>query len=139
MDPLSITASILTLLSTVGAVLKGLEHLRSRMNPGAEFLTLMNSVSSRLDHPLRADLTVDKVTDVQATLITVRDCTETLKNSKAPAAQQSYQNLPNAVNKVQISLDRLVDFIRDSFLRKENRLSRLSLNESKKKKVARAS
>jgi len=44
MDPLSVIASIITLLSTVGVALKGLEHLRSRMNPDVEFLTLMNSV-----------------------------------------------------------------------------------------------
>ncbi|PVH95268.1 hypothetical protein DM02DRAFT_164821 [Periconia macrospinosa] len=119
MDPLSITASILTVLATAGAVLKELEHLRSRMNPDAEFLTLMNSV-----------------TDLQATLIIVRDCADTLKNSKAPAAQQSYRDLPYAIDKVQAPLDRLVDFIRGSLLRKGNRKSRLSLSESKKRKLS---
>ena len=73
---------------------------------------------------------------MQVTLTTVRDCADTLRNSKAPAAQQSYRNLPYAIDRVQVSLDRLVDFIRESLLRKGNRKSRLGLSESKKRKLS---
>jgi hypothetical protein len=45
MDPLSVTASIVTLLTVAGKAHKELEQLRLRMDPSAELLMFMNSVS----------------------------------------------------------------------------------------------
>jgi hypothetical protein len=73
------------------------------------------------------------MTDLQGTLITVRDCADMLKNSNRPAAQQSYRNLPPVINRIQTAMDGLVDFIQDKLLRKGKGLARLSLSERKKK------
>jgi hypothetical protein len=45
MDPLSVSASILTLLSAAQSVLNGLESLRALGNAPAELLKLLNEVS----------------------------------------------------------------------------------------------
>jgi len=44
MDPLSVTASIITLITATGSVLQHLESVKSRMNPYAELLAIMNTV-----------------------------------------------------------------------------------------------
>jgi len=87
-------------ICAVGAVLRELECLRSRINPGAEFLSLMNVVRG-CSPKIYSSLNRGQVTDMQTTLISVRDCIEALENSKAPAARQSYQDLPDAVDQVQ--------------------------------------
>jgi len=73
---------------------------------------------------------------MQATIIILRDSVNALRDSKAPAAQRSYQDLPCAIDKAQVSLDQLVDFIQTSVLRKGKGVSRLSLHESKRKRLA---
>jgi hypothetical protein len=44
MDPLSVTASIVTLITFSGSILKHLESVKSRMDPYAELLAIMNTV-----------------------------------------------------------------------------------------------
>lgn len=72
---------------------------------------------------------------MQATLTIVRDCEEALRNSGTAAAQRSYQSLPSTIDKVQKSLDQLVDFARAKLLKNENKLSRLGLSEKNKNRL----
>jgi hypothetical protein len=44
MDPLSVTATVLTLITFAGSILKQLEYVRSRMDPHAELLAILNTV-----------------------------------------------------------------------------------------------
>ncbi|KAF2797460.1 ankyrin [Melanomma pulvis-pyrius CBS 109.77] len=118
MDPLSISASIITVISAAGAVLKRMEDIRARSNPHAEILTVMNMV-----------------TDLQSTLIVVRDCEEALRNSKIPETQRGYQVLPETISKAQKSLDRLVHFSYEKMLRNGKGMARLGLTEKKRRQL----
>lgn len=44
MDPLSVTASIIAVITAVSAVLKTLEHIRSRSDNGSVLITVINIV-----------------------------------------------------------------------------------------------
>lgn len=45
MDPLSVTASIIAVITAVSAVLKTLEHIKSRSDNGSVLITVINIVS----------------------------------------------------------------------------------------------
>lgn len=44
MDPLSVTASVVTLITVTGSILQHLEHVRSRLDAQSELFTIMNTV-----------------------------------------------------------------------------------------------
>lgn len=73
---------------------------------------------------------------MQATLIVVRDCEESLRNSEMPDAQNGYQGLPDTITKTQKSLDHLVDFSYEKMLRDGKGMARLGLNEKKRRQLS---
>ncbi|KAH7118733.1 ankyrin repeat-containing domain protein [Dendryphion nanum] len=111
MDPFSIVI-------VVRSLLKELEQFRARLNPTAELLMLINSL-----------------TDLQVVLVTVQECANTLRESQLPASQQSHRAIIEALSKVQSPVDRLSEFIWNKILVKGNGISKLSLNHSKKSKL----
>ena len=46
MDPLSVAASIVALITAAASVLQHLEYVKSRMTPHAELLAIMNTVGT---------------------------------------------------------------------------------------------
>lgn len=75
------------------------------------------------------------MTDLQVTLTVVGECASALRNSQSPDAQRTYNDIQDAMNKVQQSLDQTVDFLQDKLLNEGKGLSRLSLSERKRKKL----
>ncbi|KAF2639458.1 hypothetical protein P280DRAFT_37882 [Massarina eburnea CBS 473.64] len=118
MDPLSVAASVLTLISAAGFILQRLEYVKSRMHPHGELLAMMNTV-----------------TDLQTTLIVVRDHYEALRDNMLPAARLAYKTLPETTKKLQERLDRLIDFAKDTLLKNGKGLPRLGLSERKRKQL----
>ena len=51
MDPLSVTASIIAVITAVSAVLKTLEHIKSRSDNGSVLITVINIVSGIFQEP----------------------------------------------------------------------------------------
>ncbi|USP76497.1 hypothetical protein yc1106_03771 [Curvularia clavata] len=118
MDPLSVTASILTLITVAGSILQQLENVKSRLDAQSELLNIMNTV-----------------TDLQATLIVVRDEDDALRNSTIPAARLAYETLPNTIGRLQKRLDEVVDFAHAHLLRNGKGLSHLGLSARRKKQL----
>ncbi|KAF2442021.1 hypothetical protein P171DRAFT_522929 [Karstenula rhodostoma CBS 690.94] len=118
MDPLSVAASIITLIAAAGSIVQHLEYVKSRMTPYAELLAIMNTV-----------------TDLQATLIVVRYEYESLRNSRIPAARLVYQTLPDTIKRLQQCLDQLVDFAHANLVRNGKGLSRLGLSKAKREQL----
>ncbi|PSN72684.1 hypothetical protein BS50DRAFT_628829 [Corynespora cassiicola Philippines] len=117
MDPLSVTASMVTLITVSGSILQYLGQTRARMNPSLELLAIMNTV-----------------TDLQGTLIMARGEYNALRDSRIPAARETYQNLPDILERLQGYLDELIDFARTKLL-KNGKIPRLGLSEQKKRQL----
>jgi len=75
------------------------------------------------------------VTDLQATLIVVRDENNALRNSRSPAARLAYNTLPETIDKLQKRVNQLVDFAHANLLKHGKGLSRLGLSERRRKRL----
>ncbi len=75
------------------------------------------------------------MTDLQATLMVVREEYDALRNSRIPAARLATQTLPDTIARLQQHLDRLVHFANTHLLNKGKGLSRLGLSERRRKEL----
>ncbi|KAJ6284526.1 hypothetical protein J3E71DRAFT_338882 [Bipolaris maydis] len=119
MDPLSVTASILTLITVAGLIIQHLDHLKSRIDPRAELIAILNTF-----------------TDLQTTLTVVRDEDDALRSSKTPAARLAYETLPETIGKLEKYLDQLNQFAHANLFRNGKGSWRLGLNTRRKNELA---
>ena len=75
------------------------------------------------------------MTDLQATLIVVRDENNALRDSRIPAARLAYNTLPDTIDKLQKRVNQLVDFAHANLLKHGKGLSRLGLSERRRKQL----